>query len=1119
MKLSKNKFTFLINIIVICMLFTSSAFAKSSLVELENKLKAAQAENNMEKIVNALNAIIKGGYPSWNTYKALGDLYFFLKKDDQGLKVFHEAAKWSNTSKDWEHYADLLLWKKKAKKGREALEKAVSLDPGNQKLFIKLLNHYEYIKFIDKAEKLWAQLYKESNKDHDIGDLLVAFYLRNGKVVKARNLIEELIQIHGELKTLKRKVTYLKTLVWSGKVHSAYAQLVKIPVNEYAEADLEYFFTLSLTGGNIELAEQIIDRIEKSGKEVWLKRLKLATLSGDPKHTRSLIEDKMDEKGETAELFQLLIETYRAERRIEAMAEVVQEYTYNAYKDLKWINWLMAYYLLNEKFEYGIDHFEDIIDDSGGTDQIKFNLAKLYRENGDYDSLEEILEEIEDESLKVAVLRQKLDYYYFRDDLEKIYETNLELLKYISKEAPEDILANEVKKEEIHGEYQFNESDSIVSNKEVELADQYVDILNELTYRAELIGLSEKITEHGRTSYNTLKSRYAKYPTKKRLLDIIAVGERFANDSEREQDLKLGIEEYGSHYFTLQYFRFLKRKKRETEALETYKRLLALSVTTRERRLTAEHTFGFIPYDTSKELFSALVKKDPKYYMGLKRLGQIGLYTKDYNTAAINFEVYLKINRYDTEILFSQGEVFNILREYDKIEDNLETAVGILLKTNRSYSENERLALCYIRLEEFEKAFAAIKDALNQFPEGISLKLNKMEILGYLEDWNGLIKYVEEEGLENYEPLLVGLNIFAAYAALGEEEKARQKIEELYKKHPKDKDVIASFAYFTSEHGYDVEALKYLKEAAELPPLNRELNQDYRNIKGQYSDRVEVNHTQVESDSTEYATQQIIAGLMVGKTDRLEVTAKQYAGTNLTTDSSVSKTNVLFGYHGKLPGRQKYQVYLAKADKVGYQLGYQTGYKGVTLNSYYFGRIQNQDSVSAVDYETYQSGYGLDLGFQSYYLRQEYDLTYSSIDFEHIEDSILKRSNQITLGANFTQSLLKYPHLCLISFSWQERTVEGDENTLFENHSEVSSRFFYEYNWTEFFKTSGETYLANDSEANKEMNGGGVKAEYRGDEWTFYLGLEKNEETTAVENADPVTTESTTISASINRYF
>lgn len=1108
----------LFTLIVVMVCFARPVYSQTGEQLLEEKLKKARAANDMDAIARTYEEMLATGYKTAERYKALGDLYFYIQKDEEALRVFKEQALWLNSSKAWETYSDLLLWKKKVEEGLSALKTAVKLDPENLTLYIKLLNLFEYHKETERAETLWKALYEEKEKSLNIGEQFIAFYLRNGKVHEAREIYEELIAIHGEFQTVDKKLGYLKVLIWSGKIHSAYAELVKISVADLPEKDLEYLFTLSLTGGNTTLAESILDRIEATGKETWLNRLKISTILGDPEYTRDLVENEMDEKGETVPLLTLLFETYRSEMDVENMVEIQGEILMKDYKNPRWIDGLMAHYLITQKYEEGIDLFEDIIDEHDDADLVKYNLAILYRKNGEYDEFEEILDEIEDESLELSILYLKMQHYQFEDDPQKIYDISLELLPFTSKEAPEARIATGKTKTEQETEYQYHEAGTGIKAEAVDLTDEYVELLQALTTYAEILGLTDKITEHGRTLYNTLKSRYANYPTKKRLYRLIG-NARFASAKEQEEDLLTGMKLYDDFYFQLQYFRFLHKQKRIDEAEEVFVQLQSRRKNTRERKMNAEHTFGFVSYDVSRFLFSELVEEDPKYYMGLKRLGQIGLYTKDYDTASANFEEYLKINPFDTEILFSQGEVFNILREYDKIEDNMNRAVEILLKTNRASFENERLALCYVRLEEYELAFAAINDALKQNPDGASLKLNRMEILRMLEHWQELLDYVKVEDLESHDKLLVGLNVFTAHSALGEEEEARKILEELYKLYPRDKDVVSTFAYFTGEHGYDLEALRYFEEAHELPPLNRELNQDYRGLKRQYSDMVEINMNQTESTDSKYTSIQLHAGLMVGKTDRLEFTADNYQGEIEASGEKPEKDIFFFSYFGKLPGRQKYDIHLTRDEKLGLQLTYQTGFAAFLGTTTFTLNVPKYDSVTLANADTYQSGYFVELVYQNFDWRQDYTLGYSSLDYDYLDSNAFLESNEITQSISFSQSFLKYPHLAKIQVTNQTKKMSGDETTLFQDHSEVNGSLFYEFNWTEFFKTGIEIFAAEDSEINKDSNGGIITMEYRGNSWSFLLGYQQQEEVTTPEVEAANTNETTTITATINLSF
>ncbi|MCP4298331.1 MAG: tetratricopeptide repeat protein [Proteobacteria bacterium] len=1068
-----------------CILVISSSMqpsnlqAQESLQVLKKKLFDSQRMGTHKKTISILEQMLTDGHFSKERYKKLVDLHFYLKDDEKALKIMKQMAEWANDAKTWELYSDLLLWKKKNAEGLEALKKSQSMDKSNETLYVKLANTLEYQGDVKRAEAIWRNLYKKKKKAMKIGESLTNFLLRNAKVNEALILLEELKKANNGFTSPQLQALYIKVLVWSGKSGNAFIELNNLDLKTLSEKEqdyfynVDYFFTLALQGGNLDLANEIMRGQQQRGKDIWLKTIQISVVLGEPEYSRGLINDEIDSKGETLELLKLLYETYEAERDKEQMVSTIEKILARDYKNSIWLERLIKYYLLEQKYERGIDLFEDIIDEHDDADYIRFNLARLYLANGDYDDFEEILEQIHSEIFRIGVISLKIQLAALREDFPKLYELTVIYSKLFSKEAPEAQAGYQQKKENTP---EYKEKERFWEEEEPQ--DIYVALLTELTALAERLGYIDNKEEHGRTLYVTLSARYKNFPTKKRLYGLILSGAKYATPVEHEKDILMAIKISRTPFFLTHYYRFLRSKKRLVEADVVYEEFKNMKKTLQDEKYFAEKTYKLVPTEFSKRLFQNVLLTDARYYNGLKQLGLIGVVSKNFDEAIRFFEQYIEVDPFDSEILFMLGEAHYTKRDNDLAVTYFQKTIDLLSGIDRSYSDNERLGLAYLRLEKYDKSIQSIKAGLKQNPKSKSLKLNMMTVLGSMARWQEMLDYIDEQNLEALEPLLAGLNTFVARNRLGELREAEIKIEKLNEKFPRNREVVSTLAYFLIQHGDDLKAKKYFEEAMKLPPINKEMVHDYKATRWMFADTLKMNLNLINSDTSENKLYSIENTVLVSDRDKVNIHVENFVGTPGSGSlSEISQNTYVLSYLGDPVGKREYTISLFKQKNIGTMFSYGDG----KLDYYYqislFKNRPDQDSYSYIAAETLQSGYSLEGSYQLTRLRQTYvlslgDSTYNFIENQSILNKTIRKISELSIssvGGVVTQTLLKFPHSLELAISQQNKAVSNDTSLLFTNQQETSLKATFVKHWNKEILSEAQIGIGKEIENEKDL--------------------------------------------------
>jgi tetratricopeptide (TPR) repeat protein len=304
--------------------------------------------------------------------------------------------------------------------------------------------------------------------------------------------------------------------------------------------------------------------------------------------------------------------------------------------------------------------------------------------------------------------------------------------------------------------------------------------------------------------------------------------------------------------------------------------------------LAAEHTFGFVSYNLSKKLFRDIIARDPNYSMGLKRLGQIALYTDNYQEAVFYMTKYLEVNSYDPEAIFDLGEALYFNHQPNQAQKRFERVIELLDYPDRDSYETLLSAISHLRLKNNRTALDLLTSAQKKDPADLSIKLNILETLVLLEKWQESLDLIKKENLDDelktkeakevvfradlepvltkvdseskanltYEELKAVVDLQLALRVkiirhlclegLGRYKEDRELLEDLVNNYPQNKEVLTTIGYYFLDWGEDNNALIYLEKAKTIPPDDPVLNQSYRELKGIYSTGSTLQYNQLE---------------------------------------------------------------------------------------------------------------------------------------------------------------------------------------------------------------------------------------------------------------------------------
>lgn len=1082
--------------------------SKRSLTAIQKDFTKYQVKQDYKRMARLLEEMLASGYQTVERYKTLGDLYFFIKEDKKALETFRRQAKWANTAKVWENLSDLLLWKRQNDEGRAALEKAVKLDPKNQQLLKKMAGVYEYHTMVEKAEPIWKKLYEASGKSLETGSSMVEFYLRNGKLQDAEKLLRVLKEKFKDLGP-KMNTFYLKVLVWNNHPVEAFQTLQKMNLEDLSGDYLEYSFKIAIQGGDMDLAEGILQQLKKQGSDIWPHQLEIFLALGDTIKVREMVQERIDDKGESTELLKTLYASYRSERNLEKEVEVLEKLIKLDANNRQWQDKLTRYYIFHQKYEQGIDLYNDILDDQENLDLLRLDLARLYLSTDQYDDLVETLQKITDPNLEKNSAELLLQAAIYSNDEVKQYEAVKKLLASMESTYLEKREQEGWKEEESLAQKYYKQSEG---SKKVKYTDdalevRYIDLLSMASDLALRNEQYEERKEYGKRYYEAVKQQYQINPNPTWMRRLVLAGIDYATPEEQEMAIIEGIEKYPSHFFYLQYYRFLMKMKRTSEANDILQLLEKNSKTLSEQKLTAEHTFGFVSNEKSREFFSALMTKDPSYITGLKRLGQISLYTKKYASAIFYFEQYLRHSPHDAEIIFSMGEAQANRHYYSDAEDSFQRTVELLDHPKRELYEDELLAIAYMRLGDTEKALNILKKSLKASPNSESLKLNIMENYAILERWQDTLDIINKENLDKIDPLRVGIIKQQALANLDRDKEGLQVLKELLVKYPKDKDLLTVFAYFYSRKGEYYNALQFFERAKAEKPLYEELNQDYRRLKRRYSMNLGLETTFNDATDSSQNKNRIYYGFMVGESDKIQLQAQQYSGEEKNGELRKTKGTMLeAAYLGTLPGTQQYELHVVSQDQVGYKAVYSYHYSFIQNQISFFQNLPSYDSLGLVLAEARTSGYQITFNFQVDKIRQSYLLNYRGRNYnlKDSNDADISTSES-TLEAGFTQSLFSYPNRLSLSASYNRSRVSGDETFLVVDQTQTELKASLGRNWNEYFQTTIEYFSGEEKEASKKYAGWMVGVNFVEDDWligSYYRSISEKYEIQTIDSTE-----------------
>lgn len=1115
--MSKQKSFLFINmrilqwLLPIVMLFTVTSrlfSAVPTLQSLEEHYKQAQAQNNPELVAKVLRQMLDAGFKTVNRYKQLGDLFFYIKKDAEALNVFREQATWANTPETWENLSDLLFWKKQDQEGLAALETSLKLDPNNQNRIAKLAGKYEYLNQFEKSEQLWLKLYLANQKNITSGRQLIDFYLRNSKVLRAKNIMDELLQIDPELaNSPELKVLNVKINSWLSKPDEAFAALLKLPVNLIADADLDYAFDLALYGGNTLLADAILDRLSVLGRDVFEKRLQLKKIQGVPVETRKLVEEQIKQKGESVQLLHLLYETYRAERDSENEVKTLEKIIRLDSDNPEWYDLLLPIYNYTQKLDQGIALFEDLLENNKDSQVIRLGLSRLYLFNQDYQAFEDMISKVTDPAYSSVVLDLRLNAAYQQEDHQKVYDRLKELLAKTETKAPEET--------------------SAITATTTPPEDKYLELLMELQHVAGLLGIPSDKAYWGKRAYTVLRSRFQKFPTPERAHKLLVLGEDYADEVDRERDFNQVRNLLTDSGFFLKHYRFLMKTGKYIDAEKVLTRLLASTVGIEEAVKVAEHTFGFVPYNLSKKLFRDIIARDPNYSMGLKRLGQIALYTDNYQEAVFYLAQYLTVNFYDPEATFVLAEALYFNRQPSQAKKLFAKVIELLDYPDRDNYEVLLMAISHLRLKKYQAALELLAVAQAKDPSDLSIKLNILETLVLLEKWQEALDLIKKENLDNelntqtakevvinagldtviskvdseskanlsYEELNAIVNLQLALRVsiiqhlclegLGRDQEDRALLNNLLVNHPDNKELHATIGFYFLDRGANNNALIHLEKAASIPPIDPALNISYRDLKANFTSKSDLHYSKLEKSTNgqnEYSQDSaaLSGKIMLNDLDQIHYTYKSVSTirhstetdivlidydplnnlktrnetTSIVTEDKVHATAFAIAYQDyigatfDLPIAHHYTAYLWHQDLTGYQLKYQVKVhpQALTFQLDWFSDIPNHDDFDSIQAETYDSGFSLIGSWNLKSMQQNYSLSYYSRIFRFENEDVRGNASQTQTSLGFAQSLMTYPNNLEIELSYTNNGANGELERYDAAATTIYTHFVVPYN-------------------------------------------------------------------------
>lgn len=1113
MKFFKLLLSFLFLLLAIQL--TSVYAQQPTLESLQKKFRQYQAKSDYPMLVTILEEMLENGYKSVDRYKQLGDLYFFLKKDEKALEVFKQQAEWANKASVWVAYSDLLIWKKRDKEGIAALEKAYRLAPANRKIIQKLAGVYEYQKFVKKSERLWKLLWRKDTASVENIRKLIDFYLRNGKLPDARKLLKESFTQKQLLQTsIDFKIIAMKIYSWSNQIKNSHAILTHIPPNKIPVKELGYFYIIAKLSSDYAYLESVLKQMEDNGQDVFQKKLDLSIFKDSPERTRELIEERIDDKGETPELLFSLYKTYRAQRKVKDSMEVIEELLPLDYQNPVWYRILLKYYDYTRDYDRGIDVLEDIVDDYEDDAQVALlYLSELYLKSQDFEEFEESIERIDQPDLIGHANSLKYQNAEFLRKQQILYEIQLSSLKDTPNISPEEQYLKKVRK----GKYQ-----QIVESELPE--DRYLLILEALSYLANDVGKREDSVRYGKQAYHVLRDRFDKYPTKKRLIKLILKGASYGTTQEQEEVFKKGEKYLSNTFFYLKKYRFLMGKKRYADAEEVLEKLLKSPANLGERYQVAEHTFGLVTFELSEKLFKDVIKTDQNYSMGLKRLGQIALYTSNYPIAIFYIKKYLNINAFDSESIFLLGEAYHFNRQPFKAAAQFEKLISLLNYPGISRYESELIGLAHLRLGDEEKALAAFKNIYKVNPGSLSTKINIVETLVLLKRWQEALDFIKKENLGDeaqlynaknevshseyfndnlyrdtstvkaklrHEELVALINVelgmriqfikHLCLNGLGRVHEDQVLLENLYRKNRQNKDLLSTIGFYYLGRGADTKGLEFLKKASRIPPYDVALNAYVRALGNTYAPQfiAEVYQTQVTGEE---GREQVRHDAFIGgQSNVIEKDHFKYGVRFMKVDQeNVVKTNtdggvqsyehVELGYKGFAPLStrlgviQKYDIDFSFRNEVGHSLAYQVS----TQESKMSGSLlihnnkPNSDSYEMVKADARTTGYLFSTGFQAQELRQSYSLLYGSSTY-HFKDYFYGSTQKESFWkVGLSQYLMTYPHNLTLLGVLSDKTVKG--TAVYTESSDGSTNYkhpllpstlleygvIYKHDWSEF---------------------------------------------------------------------
>ncbi len=292
-------------------------------------------------------AIAINDQESWQT---LVQLYFYKQQFAEGLATHRQQlAEAYNEPELWKELSDLYFWRGLDQQGEEALLKAIDLQPRLEWVLL-LANYYERTTQWSQAEAYYKQ-FAQAHPQPKVGTLeWIRYYIRQSQFTPAIPLMRSLQQ-QQNLSTAEQ-LEALQLYQWSSQTHLATETLLSIPTEALPFQNLSTYFDLAVFGGRLEKAQGILDRwSRKPPPDFWQKQLDFALLRGRTQEAIALLQQALQDQGESVKLWKQLYAVYDSEQNQQGVIQSLERLAWLDAGTSEWLDRAMLHYDFYQEIE------------------------------------------------------------------------------------------------------------------------------------------------------------------------------------------------------------------------------------------------------------------------------------------------------------------------------------------------------------------------------------------------------------------------------------------------------------------------------------------------------------------------------------------------------------------------------------------------------------------------------------------------------------------------------------------------------------------------------------------------------------------------------------------------